>query len=71
MMHTSSVNDPEFWRGRAIEARAVAARMSDQLSRTTMLALAARYDRLANRIARGIEVLGTTGSAGQLGDRAV
>jgi hypothetical protein len=55
-MHTMSVQDPEFWRGRAIEARAVATGMSDELSRTTMLALAARYERLANRTARGIKV---------------
>jgi hypothetical protein len=52
-MHTPSVQDPEFWRGRAIEARAVAAGMSDELSRTTMLALAARYERLANHVSKG------------------
>ena len=48
-MLTSS-NDPTFWWGRAVEVRAVAARMSDPLSRRTMLALAATYERLANRI---------------------
>ncbi len=50
IMRTLSVNDPDFWRGRAIEAGAVAARMSDELSRTAMIALAARYERIANRI---------------------
>ena len=49
-MRTSFVDGPKFWRARAFEARAVAARMSDELSRTAMLALAARYDRLANRV---------------------
>jgi hypothetical protein len=62
-MSASSVNDPEFWQGRANEARAVAARMSDELSRTAMLALAARYDRIANRVVRGVNIFGSTGSA--------
>ena len=62
-MNVSSVHDPEFWRGRAIEARAVAARMSDELSRTAMFALAARYDRIANRIVRGVDIFGSAGSA--------
>jgi hypothetical protein len=62
-MSASSVNDPEVWRGRANEARAVAARMSDELSRTAMLALAARYDRIANRVVRGVNIFGSTGSA--------
>jgi hypothetical protein len=43
-----SANDPTFWRGRATEARAVAAKMTDEFSRDTMLAVAARYERLAN-----------------------
>ena len=58
----ASLNDPEFWRGRAIEARTVAAQMSDELSRTTMLALAARYDRIANRMVRGVDIFRSTGS---------
>jgi hypothetical protein len=62
-MDASSVHDPEFWRGRAIEARAIAARMSDELSRTAMLALAARYERIANRIVRGVDIFGAAGSA--------
>jgi len=61
-MRASSLNDPEFWRGRAIEARTVAAQMSDELSRTTMLALAARYDRIANRMVRGVDIFRSTGS---------
>jgi hypothetical protein len=58
-MHVSAANDPAFWRSRAAEARGVAAQMSDPLSRRAMLALVARYERLANRIARGVGVFGT------------
>ena len=69
-MHTSSVNDPEFWRARAIDARAAAARMSDELSRTTMLRLAARYERIANRIVRGTDIFGIAGSTEQAIERS-
>jgi hypothetical protein len=61
-MHASPVHDPGFWQGRAIEAREAAARMSDELSRTAMLALAARYERIANRIVRGVDIFGLAGS---------
>jgi hypothetical protein len=61
-MRASSVHDPDFWQGRAIEARAVAARMSDELSRTAMLALAARYERIATRIVRGLDIFGSAGA---------
>jgi hypothetical protein len=53
----------EFWSCRAAEARAAAAQMSDELSRNAMLALAARYERLANR-ATGGDVFGANRSAG-------
>jgi hypothetical protein len=46
-------NDAAFWSCRAAEARAAAAQMTDPLCRTTMLALAARYERLANRATAG------------------
>jgi hypothetical protein len=42
--------DPAFWHGRAAEARAAATQMGDQLPRTAMRVLAARYERLASRI---------------------
>jgi hypothetical protein len=48
-----SVNDAAFWSCRAAEARAAAGQMSDELSRNAMLALAARYERLANRATGG------------------
>jgi len=57
-MRPSSIHDPAFWEGRAIEARETALRMSDELSRTAMLALAARYERIANRIVRGLNIFG-------------
>jgi hypothetical protein len=48
-----SANDAAFWSCRAAEARSVATQMSDELCRNTMLALAARYERLANRAVGG------------------
>jgi hypothetical protein len=50
-----SPSDPAYWQSRAAEARVAATQMTDQLARTTMLALAARYERLAK--------LATTGTA--------
>ena len=60
----SSANDAAFWSCRAAEARAVAAQMTDPLSRTAMLALAARYERLANRVAIGLDTFGKAESTG-------
>jgi hypothetical protein len=48
---TSFINDPEHWRQRAEEARALADQMNDEASRQTMLRIAADYDRLAERAA--------------------
>jgi hypothetical protein len=50
---SSAPDNPAFWYVRAAEARAAASQMADQLARTATLALAARYERLADRIARG------------------
>ena len=50
---SASVNDAAFWSCRAAEARSVAGQMSDELCRNTMFALAARYERLANRATEG------------------
>lgn len=55
---SSPPDDPAFWHGRAAKARAAATQMSDPQSRSAMLALAARYERLANRIVAGINVFG-------------
>jgi hypothetical protein len=54
-----SADDAAYWSCRAAEARAIAAQMTDPLSRTAMLALAARYERLANRIEKGAAVYRT------------
>jgi hypothetical protein len=51
-----SPDDPAFWQGRAAEARVAARQMTDSLSRRAMLILAARYERLANRIIRGEDI---------------
>jgi len=43
------LNDPELWRKRAAEARAIADGMSDAEARLKMLGVAASYERLAER----------------------
>ena len=48
-MPASIANDPKHWRMRAEEARALADKMSDQLSKEMMLGIAEDYDRLAER----------------------
>ena len=58
----SPPDEPVFWHGRAAEARAAATQMSDPLSRTAMFALAARYERLANRIEVGDNIFNGAGS---------
>lgn len=48
-MPASFINDPEHWRQRAEQMRALAAEMGDQKTRQTMLQLAQDYERLAVR----------------------
>jgi hypothetical protein len=48
-MPTSIIDDPEHWRGRAEEARAIAEQMQDMPSREAMLRIAKDYERLAKR----------------------
>jgi len=48
-MPWSHINDPEHWRERAKEARALAEQMADPISRQMMLGVAADYERLAAR----------------------
>jgi hypothetical protein len=43
------VNDPEHWRYRAEETRALAEDMKDEQSRQLMVRIADDYDRLARR----------------------
>jgi hypothetical protein len=42
-------NDPEHWRERAMEARALAEKMTDAVGRQAMIEIAEKYDRLAAR----------------------
>jgi hypothetical protein len=42
-------NDPEYWRNRAEEARAIAVQMTDAHTKATMLAIAQDYEKLAKR----------------------
>jgi hypothetical protein len=66
----TSANDAAFWSCRAAEARAAAAQMVDPLSRSAILALAARYERLANRMERGVAAFGTTENTGPVIERS-
>jgi hypothetical protein len=40
------INNPEYWREHAEEARRIAEQLADPLSRETMLDIARSYDRL-------------------------
>ena len=41
------INDPEYWRERADEARRIAEQLADAFSKQTMLEIAKSYDNLA------------------------
>jgi hypothetical protein len=43
------LNNPESWRQRAAEARAIASGMTDPNAKRTMLGVAQSYERLAER----------------------
>jgi hypothetical protein len=42
-------NDPEHWRDRAAEARALAEKMTDVVGKQAMIEIAEKYERLAAR----------------------
>ena len=44
------INEPKYWRERAEEARSIAQLLNDQEAKRQLLAIAARYDRLADHI---------------------
>jgi hypothetical protein len=48
-MPASFINDPEHWRKRAKEMRALADQVSDPEAKQTMLRIAKDYDHLAER----------------------
>jgi hypothetical protein len=48
-MPSSHLNDPEYWRDRAKEARAMAENIADPGSKQKMLEVAANYEHLAKR----------------------
>ena len=48
-MHLNTTNDPEYWRKRADEARAVAVQMMDANTKAIMLSIAQDYEKLAVR----------------------
>jgi len=49
MNNPGIIDDPKHWRQRAIEARALADGLSDEISRRMMLQIADDYDKLAER----------------------
>jgi hypothetical protein len=44
---TSNIDDPAYWRRRAIEARRVADQLDEATAKQTMLSIAQSYERLA------------------------
>jgi hypothetical protein len=48
-MPASLVNDPEYWRDRASEKRALAKRLRNEQAKQTVLRIANDYERLAKR----------------------
>ena len=46
------LNDPEYWRSRANEVRAVAVHMTDAHAKAVMLQIAQDYEKLAERAAQ-------------------
>jgi len=48
-MDPSATQDPDYWRNRAEEARAVAAQMTDAHTKAVMLTIAQDYEKLAKR----------------------
>jgi hypothetical protein len=51
MADPSYINDPDHWRQRAEEARAIANQVSDVDAKVAMLRIADEYERLARRAA--------------------
>ena len=55
MTGQASINDPQHWRDRAKEARALADQINDVEAKAAMLRIAEDYERLAKRAeARGL-----------------
>jgi len=48
------INDPEYWRERAEEARRIAEQLADAFSKQTMLEIAKSYDNLAALTRTGV-----------------
>ena len=44
------INDPKYWRERAEEVRSIAKLLNDQEAKRQLLAIASRYERLADHI---------------------
>jgi hypothetical protein len=50
MMSHPYIDDPKYWRERAEEARSIAKLLNDQEAKRQLLAIASRYERLADHI---------------------
>jgi len=50
MMSHPYIHDPKYWRERAEEARSIAKLLNDREAKRQLLAIASRYERLADHI---------------------
>jgi hypothetical protein len=49
MAYQSHLDDPEYWRDRAEQVRALADQLSNQKARDSILAIAAEYELIADK----------------------
>ncbi len=55
-MAPNTRNDPQHWRNRAGEARAIAAQMTDAHTKAVMLTIAQDYEKLAKRADQTVDL---------------
>jgi hypothetical protein len=70
-LQNALLNDPEHWRQRAEEARAIADGIADPEAKRTMLGIAQGYERLAQRAEDRLLTLLTHGAGAEVVRRTI
>jgi hypothetical protein len=52
------IEDPEYWRGRAEEARTLSEQMPDSHTKALLLSIAETYERIAKAYDAGVQIAG-------------